>query len=144
MFGNPTMGNTRLTVAKIWAMVSDKKMETLLDEYPLTLGEINSALEFVDWCRDLGLIEEHAGNLHYDKDALYAAANLGDPPKGKLCYYCRGFISEESPIWTDFSERPEASSKLKIGVCHGICLQAILSAEQPPMANVHPSDLNAY
>lgn len=139
MWGNPTMGNTRLTVSKIWAMVKAQKMEQLLDEYPLTLGEINSALEFVEWCKEFGLMEDHDGKLHYDKDALYAAAALVKPPNGKLCIYCRGFISEASPFWTPLCERLGPEDKPTVGVAHGTCLQAVLSNEPAPTANVYPA-----
>ena len=138
MWGNPTIGNTRLTIFKVWAMVKDDEMERLLDEYPLTLGEINSALEFVEWCKAFGLIEDASGKLHYDKDALYAASHSGIPPKGRLCFYCGGFISKDSPTWTDVMERSEPGGTPKTGVCHGVCLTAIMCSEPPPRANVHP------
>lgn len=134
-WGNPTLGKSRLPVFKIWELVSNHAMEELLEENPaLTLGEINSVMEFVDWCMSIGLMEERKGRLAYDKDALYRVATMECPPKGSLCLYCTGFVSRASPAWTEVKDR--YNDEAKTGIAHGACVQAILLDEPAPIANV--------
>jgi hypothetical protein len=113
-------------------------MDELLEEEPaLTLGEINAVMEFVDWCMELGLMEERVdGRLMYDKDALYQAADLEIPPKGRLCLYCHGFIPRSSPAWTNVKDRHSGSEDATEGVAHVSCVEATLLGEPSPKANV--------
>ena len=136
-WGNPTLGKTRLPIFKIWEMVSADFMDQLLESEPaLTLGEINSVMEFVNWCKGLGLIEEHNGRLNYDKDALYQAAELETPPRGRLCLYCHGFIPRVSPTWTDVRDQQSVSQDTVVGVAHGSCVEAVMLGDPAPKANV--------
>ncbi len=112
-------------------------MDELLESEPaLTLGEINSVMEFVDWCIGLGLMEHSNGRLIYDKDALYQAAELPAPPTGRLCLYCHGFIPRSSPTWTNVRDQHSGSHEVSEGVAHGACVEATLLGEIPPRANV--------
>jgi len=136
-WGNPTLGKTRLPIFKIWEMVNDNAMDELLEEEDaLTLGEINAVMQFVDWCFELGLMEERNGRITYDKDALYRAAELEIPPKGRLCHYCTGFIPNASPAGTPMRERQAGSEKATEGVAHASCLEASMLGEPTPQANV--------
>lgn len=136
-WGNPTLGKSRFPIFKIWEMVAAHSMDELLEEEDtLTLGEINTVMEFVDWCFSLGLMEEHNGRLNYDKDALYQAAELDIPPKGRLCCYCTGFIPNASPARASLRERQAGSQDVTEGIAHPACLEASLLGEPTPKANV--------
>jgi len=138
-WANPTLRGTRIPVFKIWEMVNNKCMDALLEDEPtLTLGEINSVLQFVDWCIDLGLMEinGHGDRLRYDKDALYAAAKLTCPPKGSLCLYCIGFIPNSSPVATFVRDSHSGSEAAREGIAHSGCIQAIVLGEVAPLANI--------
>ena len=137
-WGNPTLVGTRLAIFKIWEMVTAHEMDALIESEPaLTLGEINSVMEFVDWCLRLGLMAStDAGRLTYDKDALYQSAKLECPPRGKLCLYCLGFVPRGSHTWTEVRESQAGSEDVREGIAHGTCVQAIMLGEPAPEANV--------
>lgn len=137
-YGNPTLGKSRLPVFKIWEMVTASSMDALLEQEPaLTLAEINSVMEFVDWCLGLGLMEKTPkGRLTYDKDALYQASEMPTPPRGRLCLYCHGFIQRSSPAWVQVRERQNGSDKASEGIAHGTCVEAIMTGEPTPRANI--------
>ncbi len=137
-WGNPTLGPTRMPIFKIWEMVTAKCMDDLIEDEPtLTLGEINSVMEFVEWCMELGLMEvTEAGRLRYDKDALYRASALDLPPKGFLCLYCHGFLPHSSPASTHVRDRLKGSEDVREGVAHSACVQAAVLGEPAPRANV--------
>jgi len=137
-WGNPTVGDTRLPVFKVWEMVSDSSMDDLLEEEPsLTLGEVNMVMEFVDWGIECGLMKvKKNGMLSYDKDALYRAAHLRESPSGALCVFCTGFISKGSPAWLELNYKEQAGKRFEDGVCHPDCLQAVMMDESPPETNV--------
>ena len=136
-WGNPTLGKSKIKVFKVWEMVINSSMEKLLEEEPeLTLAEINKIMEFVDWCISLGLMEQRDGRLTYDKDALYQASELPEPPRGRLCLYCSGFVPRCSPAWTAVTDRPSDSHEGVEGVAHGSCVEATLQGEPTPRANV--------
>lgn len=137
-WGNPTLGKTRLPIFKIWEKVTSDSMDKLLEDEPaLTLGEINDVMQFVDWCVALGLMEIIDGyKLSYDKDALYQAAELDTPPRGRLCLYCHGFIPRYSPTWTAVRDQHSGSESVTEGIAHGACVEAILTGEPAPRANV--------
>jgi len=138
-FGNPTLGRSGLTVFKVWENVINDDLESLLADHPtITLGEINAVIEFVNWCEELGLMKVDESTISYDKDALYQVANLEYPPKGDLCLYCGGFIGKRAPTRIQLKDVPAPSAELVEGVAHAACLQAILSIEMPPTANVFP------
>jgi uncharacterized protein (DUF433 family) len=138
-WANPTLKATRIPVFKIWEMVNNKCMDAFLEENPtLTLGEINSVLQFVEWCINLGLMEvnQYGDRLRYDKDALYAAAKLECPPKGSLCLYCVGFIPSSSPVATFVRDSLGGSGEPREGIAHNDCIQAIVLGEVAPLANI--------
>lgn len=138
-WGNPTVGRSRLPVFKIWSLINDGETEEIVvAEEEIDIGQIEEALGFVEWCVELGLMEIVDGELKYDKDALYKASILDTPPKGKLCMYCGGFVAKVSPAWTRVRDRELPEARLRRGVCHGNCLQAILCGDEPPRANVFP------
>jgi uncharacterized protein (DUF433 family) len=139
-WGNPTVGRTRLPVFKVWELVNDGSMEALMEEeQDISLEQVDEVLGFVEWCLELGLMGIDGNQrLVYDKDALFQAAALNHPPKGKLCMYCGGFIPKKSPQWTRVRDRESQKDRLKRGVVHGACLQAVLCDDTPPKANVFP------
>lgn len=135
--GNPTLGKTRLPIFKIWEQVTANLMDELLEDEPtLTLKEINTVMQFVDWCVDLGLMEHNGVRLTYDKDALYQASEMITPPRGRMCLYCHGFIPRASPTWTQVRDQQTGSKSVSEGIAHGACLEAIMLNEPPPSANV--------